>query len=396
MDTVAVVKHLKKLQKLAKSGFTATARYIEFEITPERDAAARELVCAIEEYTNELRFEIRNSKVSFSKNSQLPLFSNFQELFNQYFPLCLKGDLGEQHQEFIVLDESSVPSDCDVFQQFDRVQEWILLCKDVIDNNHVEKSKKLNFYIAEELESEKMVKSRCLTISNSEVSKIFGKIIALPDEFKFAEDRSFMVEKRAVLKSTFLKSYKKSKDESVIVTEVMQNPSAFQRLFQSDYEFYTRKYSIDKVTREVEQAKIEYLDKINGIIHDNQAKALAIPVILFGTALVRDWGLQAILLLASAMVLALYFVNLSLEHKKRSVNDLEDSARKVLGRIEYEHIDETSYGKNSELFEEAKEKVKNNAKHARDLLRNVQFGLFTGLLMWAAYIFCLYKSSLGN
>ena len=85
MDTVAVVKHLKELQKFAKSGFIATARYIEFEITPERDAAARGLVCAIEEYTNELRFEIRNSKVSFSKNSQLPLFSNFQELFNQYF-----------------------------------------------------------------------------------------------------------------------------------------------------------------------------------------------------------------------------------------------------------------------------------------------------------------------
>ncbi|MDH5918171.1 hypothetical protein [Vibrio splendidus] len=396
MDTVAVVKHLKELQKLAKSGFTATARYIEFEIPPEYEVATLELVCAIEGYTNELRFQIQKSKASFSKNGQLPLFSNFQELFNQYFPLCLKGDLGEQHQEFIVLDESSVPSDCDIFQQFDRIQDWILLCKDVIDNNHVEKSKKLNFYIAEELESEKMVKSRCLTISNSEVSKVFGKIIALPDEFKFAEDRSFMVEKRAVLKSTFLKSYKKSKDESVIVTEVMQNPSAFQRLFQSDYEFYTRKYSIDKVTREVEQAKIEYLDKINGIIHDNQAKALTIPVILFGTALVRDWGLQAILLLASAMVLALYFVNLSLEHKKRSVNDLEDSARNVLGRIEYEHIDETSYGKNSKLFEEAKEKVKNNAKHARDLLRNVQFGLFAGLLIWAAYIFCLYKSSLGS
>ncbi|WP_219601431.1 hypothetical protein, partial [Vibrio parahaemolyticus] len=90
MDTVAVVRHLKELQKLAKSGFTAKARHIEFEISPKYEAAARELVCAIEKYTDELRFQFQKSKASFAKNSQLPLFSNFQELFNQYFPLCLK------------------------------------------------------------------------------------------------------------------------------------------------------------------------------------------------------------------------------------------------------------------------------------------------------------------
>ncbi|MEZ8308065.1 hypothetical protein AB6C57_05085 [Vibrio splendidus] len=402
MNKEAITPIIKELVALSIGGFEKDgSRYVKLLFDNQADAQVTRLINEIRTHDLEGSLHLEYNflrkaqlhKLSMPSTVDLPIYGTFQELFNRLFPMCINGSFDEDHRDFFILDGSGF--ECDVaYQQFIRLQSWVAVCKQTIENHHIaENNKTLNLYIVEELESEKQVKTRCLKISNPMIYNVFGSISEVPHDFDIADDHHFAIEKKAVLKSTFLKFFKKYNNESVITDHVIQDPLDFRKQFFNDYEFYTRKYSIDKVTREVESAKMEYLDKMNTIIHDNQAKALVIPAVLLGTALVRAWSLPAGVLLLTSMVLALFLVRLNLVHKRQSIEDCRDSAINVLGRLEYEQAGDSAPGSQSSLFLDAKTKINDNAKRANKLFNNIDFGLFMGLLTWLVYIFYLFKSS---
>lgn len=402
MDKEAIIHTFKELVELANGGFQKDgSRYVKLLFDDSKHEGVTVLVNKIRSLDPEgslnLQYKFVKSsqiyKLSLPSNPDMPIYSSFQDLFNKLFPMCLNGTFGDSNRDFFIVGGIGPKVD-EAFQQFKRIQDWVSVCKSTIENHHVSANNKtLDLYIVEELESDKQVKTRHLKISNPNVYNIFGKIAEVPNDFVFSGDQSFTIEKKAVLKSTFLKFFNEHKSSDAIVDYIIKDPTSFQKHFFNDYEFYTRKYSIDKVTREVESAKMEYLDKMNSIIHDNQAKALVIPGVLLGTALVRAWSLPAAVLLLTSMVLALYLVRLNLVHKRQAIDDCEESAYKVLGQIKYELSADGNSDTQDSLFKDARTKIKDNAKKANVLFDNIDIGLVAGLLTWLVYIYYLFTNS---
>lgn len=66
---------------------------------------------------------------------------------------------------------------------------------------------------------------------------------------------------------------------------ILNNFENIKKQFDDNYELYIRSFSFEKLKEEIEEKKIEYLAKLNGVIGDIKNKLLAIPlaVIVIGT-----------------------------------------------------------------------------------------------------------------
>ena len=402
MNNTSLIKLLTELDALSSEGVSCDAQYLEMSFCEDNFGSSDRAVDELKQLDPNNRLCLQyttlrssNKKLSISREPFKGVYDDFQSLFNDYFEFCMEGKLDDSHKDFFLIDKTLPCVVEDLYTQFFNLSEWVKLSKNAIGNHHYSaKESVLKFYILEELEDEKKVKTRELLINNALVFCLFEKIRQVPIGFDFRKDENYVIEKKLVLGSTFLKFFKMDECEDVIVKDIMTSPDDFEGKFLADYDFYTKKFSIDKVTREVEKAKVEYLDKVSNIIHDNQAKALAIPVVILGTSLLRAWDIKSALLICTAMALSVYLVALNLWHKRKAIIDCRDSGLKVLGQMEYDGIGDSTPKEHRDIFELAREKIRNKADDALDLFRYIRNGLVVAVLLWSVYLIWLYNTVL--
>ncbi|WP_332414062.1 hypothetical protein [Vibrio gigantis] len=337
--------------------------------------------------------------VHITKDRLVRIFQTFRALFNSYFSLALEGELKSEHESFVLLDKSYANKD--IYGQFKTFQGWLNLFKSLTKNFiYQNNNSEIKFYLFEELEDEKKVKSHELVITNADVHDNFFDISPfLHNQFFFGEDDRYAVEKNLICKSALIKTIKSIKAKSLTDKEllkIMITPTDLLENYESGYEFYTKKYSIDKFTREVEVAKIEYFEKINAIIHDNQAKALTIPVVILGTSLLRSWDVMSAILILTAMLLALYLVVLNLEHKITAINDCVESAQKALGHLTERTPTTNNLLESSSMASKIFIEIKDKGKSAECLLKNIRLGTCLAAIVWLIYMVCFYLNSSGT
>lgn len=212
------------------------------------------------------------------------------------------------------------------------------------------------------------------------------KINKFPASLDISENCIYNIEKHLVLKIATLSTIKSKADNFSLTRDILCNADEFIERYEKGYEFYINKYSIDKIIREVEKAKIDYFEKINNIINDNQTKSMSIPAIILGTSLVRSWNLSSAALIISSMLLAAYWVYLNLTHKIESINDCVISAEKVLDHVKNEQVSEVEKIVSECIFKSSIKEIEKKSKSAKNTICKMIYSIFIAILIWATYL----------
>lgn len=394
-----ILATLRDLDALSSDGVSIHGRYLKFSFGEENSA---QVTAAVRALQNLDASRIRDEDIEYSANqtirelhfakSGLPrIYSQVLALNNEYFSSAINNQLTEDHQLFLLADRA-VDTTL-LYDKFNNLQTWINLFKEITGNYRIESSNnKITFYLVETLEDDKKIKTHELEISNTETVEQLLNIGSLPSQVDFGNDENYAAEKKLICKSALLKSVKSQGNQSKLL-RIMINSEFFVNTFMNNYEFYIKKFSIDKFTRDIETTKIEYFEKINSIIHDNQAKALSIPVVILGTSLLRSWNVMSAVLILTAMVLALYLVVLNLEHKMTAIEDCKKSAKKALNHIADTTSTERNLSTSSELADNIYTEIETKSEKAVSLLKNIRIGVFSASLVWLIYMVCFYLSS---
>ncbi|RYU71167.1 hypothetical protein ERW51_00555 [Aliivibrio finisterrensis] len=397
-----ILQCLNNLYALSNDNALVRGRYLVLRFDGSKNASVEELVIKLQELDRSRLSDVdidrfsnnAISSISFIK-SNLNVYKSFKELVNAYFPLASKGELTvQQHEQFFLFDKQY--SEKPIFDCFKALQDWIIWLKKVTGNYYPkDNDTKIMFYLVETIEDDKKVKTHELSLECAKIMMHLFDIKEVPSELKFNGDENYAAEKNLIAKSALTKTLKSASFDFCLLS-VISDSESLLHTFKHNYEFYIQKFSIDKFTREIESAKIEYFEKINSIIHDNQAKALSIPVVILGTSLLRSWNVMSAILIFTAMVLALYLVLLNLNHKTEAINDCIKSAKKALENIDettsYQNSMSTSSGDVTNVFIQIKAKGEGAIK----LLANIKLGIICAALVWLIYMVCFYLNSSGT
>jgi len=212
------------------------------------------------------------------------------------------------------------------------------------------------------------------------------EINEFPTPLDISENCIYNIEKLLVLKIATLSTIKSKIEKFSLTSDILCNADEFIERYEKGYEFYINKYSIDKIIREVEKAKIDYFEKINNIINDNQTKSMSIPAIILGTSLVRSWNLSSAALIISSMLLAVYWVYLNLIHKIDSIDDCVKSAEKVLNHVRNEQISEVEILTSKCIFKSSISEIEDKSISAKKTIYKMIYSIFIAIFIWAIYL----------
>lgn len=397
-----ILKCLKDLYTLSSDSAESRGRYLIINFNGSQNEEVEELVRRLQLLAPDRLIDDdvdRSSDGSISSinfvRSTLNVYRSLRELANAYFPLVVNGQLEkETHEAFFLFDKSY--SQKPVFECFDALQDWITWLKRVTGNFYTkDNDSKIIFYLVETIEDDKKVKTHELDLTSSNIFNQLMNIKNIPSELKFEGDERYAAEKNLIAKSALTKTLKSSTVDFNLLSIICDSESLLHT-FKHNYEFYIHKFSIDKFTREIESAKIEYFEKINAIIHDNQAKALSIPVVILGTSLLRSWDVMSAILILTAMVLALYLVILNLDHKTEAIKDCIKSAEKALENIDQTTNYQDSLSQSSGDIDNVFTQIEDKGTSATKLLSNIKIGIICAALVWLVYMVCFYLNSSGT
>lgn len=204
-------------------------------------------------------------------------------------------------------------------------------------------------------------------------------------------------ERRLVMRSSLLELYNESQDKSNLLAEVICQPDAFWETFSANYEVYISKFSLDKVIYEVESQKLDFLDKLNKLIQEHQAKSLTIPAVLISTAIIKGWTPSALILIFMAMLITCVIVLLGIHTAKEALKDIAESADRVLTSLRKDSQDPISEEKNirvRKIINDANHKIKNKKESADEILFYIELCVFLGMVIWASFVIYQFKGNI--
>lgn len=397
-----ILKCLNDLYTLSSGSAQSHGRYLIINFDGSQNEEVEELVAKLQLLAPDRLIDDdvdRSSGGSICSinfvRSTLNVYQSFRELVNAYFPLAVNGQLTkETHESFFLFDKSY--SQKPIFECFDALQDWISWLKRVTGNFYTkDNDSKIIFYLVETIEDDKKVKTHELDLTSANFFNQLMNIKKIPSELKFEGDERYAAEKNLIAKSALTKTLKSSTFDFNLLSVICDSESLLHT-FKHNYEFYIHKFSIDKFTREIESAKIEYFEKINAVIHDNQAKALSIPVVILGTSLLRSWDAMSAILILTAMVLALYLVILNLDHKTEAIKDCIKSAEKALENIDQTTNYQDSLFQSSGDIDNVYKQIEGKGTNAIKLLSNIKIGIICAALVWLIYMVCFYLNASGT
>lgn len=388
MDNATLILNLKSLVAISDSTHFDSFVFI-FNLKPEKKLEAKIITERIIDSNKDFFYELYKKngeflQVTFVKDKINNWFSNYQEFFNEYLKLALKSELSDAHQFCYVHENENYQ---DKVKAFLNLQKWINLFKKVTKNYFCSNDhNSITFHIFEDVDSDKKVRKHEVIIDSEEIQLKLMEINEFPASLDISENCIYNIEKLLVLKIATLSTIKSKIDNFSLTSDILCNVDEFIERYEKGYEFYMNKYSIDKIIREVEKAKIDYFEKINNIINDNQTKSMSIPAIILGTSLVRSWNLSSAALIISSMLIAVYWVYLNLTHKIESIDDCVISAEKVLDHVRNEQVSEVEKIASKCIFKNSIKEIKNKSTSAKNTIHKMIYSIFIAIFIWAIYL----------
>lgn len=87
-------------------------------------------------------------------------------------------------------------------------------------------------------------------------------------------------ERKSVMRSSFGEFINKCESSSAIFNYMLHSLVEFQKKYDEHHEMFIQRFSVNKVLSEISKQDLEYTSKINDIVSNGQARALAIPASL--------------------------------------------------------------------------------------------------------------------
>lgn len=351
-----------------------------------------ELVIEHLESNKKFEAQIDNAthKISIKKHKIDGLYLKRTEYLSRIFSF-LSGEDRELPSEIYIVEDRKEKSRL-IRNSVNNLRSWMLLLKNISDHCEYDKDTRIPKYIfIVEDEKLKTIKKHFLELSI--ILKVDGLIESIPSPTNPAMEQDFSslikemkngdihsAEKRLVLRSSIIDLIKSHKNSNNFITELFKKPHILWEYFSNQYEFYVRRFSLDKIKREIETEKLDYLKKINDQLQDHLSKSLIIPSIMVAIALVKSWSPESIIVIFFALLLSTVIVLLSLNTRKLVIKDIKDSAIDVLTLIE-----KTQNTENEKINTEIHGMVKNASGKVVNLankaLRNINF-VFSTLILF--------------
>jgi len=339
MNDFTCLRDLYELSKshMDKDGFV----YFEF-------GSFTDLELVIEHLQSNEKFEAQinsdTNKISIKKNRVDGLYLKRTEYISSIFSLLSIGDKELPNEIYIVEDRAKKSSI--IINSVNNLRSWMLLLENISDHCEYDKVTSIPKYLfIVEDEELKTIKKYYLELTK--ILEVDGLIESIPSptNLKMEQDFSSLIkemkngdihsaEKRLVLRSSIIDLIRTHKNSNNFITELFKKPQILWEYFSNQYEFYVRRFSLDKIKREIETEKLDYLKKINEQLQDHLSKSLIIPSIMVAIALVKSWSPESVVVIFFALLLSTVIVLLSLNTRKLVIKDIKDSAIDVLKLIE--------------------------------------------------------------
>ncbi|WP_370317523.1 hypothetical protein [Pseudoalteromonas sp.] len=245
----------------------------------------------------------------------------------------------------IYIIEETIERSKEIKESFENLKCWMMLFENVSDHVEFNSSKVPSYIFIVDDEDLKTITKYKLELEDVfSDSTLIDKIPSpsgpsLDQDFKLllSEMKNgdiHSAEKRLVLRSSIIDLIKDFDNAKSLAVAILKKPKMLWAHFSNQYEFYVRRFSLDKIKREVETEKIEYIKKINEQLQDHLTKSLVIPSIMVAIALIKSWSPESIIVIFFALVLSIVIVLLGLNTRKIVIEDIKDSAVDVLKIIE--------------------------------------------------------------
>jgi len=119
----------------------------------------------------------------------------------------------------------------------------------------------------------------------------------------------------------------------------------FTKRVNENYQLFVSEFSFDKVRREYEEKKREYLVKLNDVFSSVQSRMIGIPVSLALTALklsgsVDDLSLTSNLLILMAVLIYSVFIFIMLANQSHTLNSIKDEYTSQMKRMKHHFADQ--------------------------------------------------------
>lgn len=348
----------------------------------------------------ESKINEENLIISLKKIDVIGLYKKKTEFFSK----ALKDYSSETKRlpDDIYIVEETIEKSNEIKESFENLKCWMLLFKNVSDHVEYNDSNVPSYIFIVDDEELKTIKKYKLELEDIFCDNELIDKIPSPSSSSLEQDFNLLlsemkngdihsVEKRLVLRSSIIdliKAFDKSKSFAV---EILKKPKVLWEHFSNQYEFYVRRFSLDKIKREVETEKIDYIKKINEQLQDHLTKSLVIPSIMVAIALIKSWSPESLIVIFFALLLSTVIVLLGLNTRKIVIEDIKDSAVDVLKIIE--KTKSTDNKRINTEIHDMVDKASNRVVYLADkAIRNVNFVFY--LLIFC--IFSLFTYSIFN
>ena len=240
---------------------------------------------------NSISIDFSSINKTKSRADRFYFFDGIRQLIKDFSVFLSRGEKLPRHYYLFSDDISSIDEQVSKEKEaFDSVVDWISLLTSLSDiNKDVDDGQILYFY--QKSEGEKISKPFRLDVSISSSFYSMGSCIEL-GEFESlksgGESKSLHVdEKRSVFKLALvevLKDLSKEGGGEDLFYKLFCNLGRLRSSYYEHYQVFVNNFALSEFHRELEGAYFDYLEKIQGVLGDIQAKMYAVPAALIGMA----------------------------------------------------------------------------------------------------------------
>ncbi|ROM54078.1 hypothetical protein BK649_10685 [Pseudomonas canadensis] len=271
---------------------------------------------------------------------------------------------------------------------------WNELLSKISDHSEYDKTTLFQsfIFISEDEKSKKIRKEILLFKPNQEVLSFITSI----KEPKYKRDDLESVnihafERRSVLRLSLIEELKKHGDNNTFIESLISSPEILFSTFEGNYETYIRKFSLDKLAQEIEKEKLEALEKINNQLQEHQTKSLAIPGILIGTSLIKEWHFGTATLAFMAVAITALIFRLSIKNRRDSILEICDRTKHIIKIVDAEKLENSNLDQSSAraLIEETNKSIITKKQAALRTLNYISKLIAISIIFWC--VFLLYS-----
>lgn len=269
----------------------------------------------------------------------LGFFDNYSAYVSSFYKQLSAGDSCFGSWFFIDKDEVYDDNEDGCLSRLLGFLPWIKLLESISDiSKESDFGKTLYFF--RKLDSDKTLKPYSIDISIDPSFLKLPKISGLGDleDLIIGNDKLHIEEKRSLFKVALVDLIKKLEFEYPGNNKLLllgENIDRLKSSYLEHYEMFVQDFALSEFHQEVEEKYFDYIEKIQSVISDIQAKVYAMPAVLIGmAALVRFKSIESYLYILLGVFFTCLLTYLMLLDQFSRLDRIKDSMNFVFRKLE--------------------------------------------------------------